>query len=273
MAENSGISWTDHTFNPWIGCTKVSDGCKFCYAKDLAEVRLGREWGPSAARVMTSNANWNLPLRWDRRAQRDGRRFRVFCASLADVFDDHPSILPEWRARLWRLIAATPNLDWLLLTKRPEHWLLYLPVDEPVAAFGNIRLGVTIENQAACDERAMDLVLASSLGWPTFVSYEPALGPVEWGALLDTGAVDWLIAGGESGQNGRPARPDWFRHARDLCQARGVPFHFKQWGQWAPRADVAGLADVRIFDEPDLHSVGKRAGGRTLDGRVWDQFP
>lgn len=121
MAENSKIEWTDHTFNPWIGCTKVSDGCKHCYAETLMDKRMSKvQWGPEGTRVRTSAANWKKPLQWNKQAAAEGRRYKVFCASLADVFEDRPELV-EWRRDLLNLILATPNLDWLLLTKRPQN--------------------------------------------------------------------------------------------------------------------------------------------------------
>lgn len=120
MAENSGIEWTHHTFNPWIGCTKVSPACDQCYAEEWnRRYEGGKNWGPHADRRKTKS--WSAPLKWNREAEAKGLRYRVFCASLADVFDNHKSILPEWRAELWLLIKATPHLDWLLLTKRPQN--------------------------------------------------------------------------------------------------------------------------------------------------------
>jgi protein gp37 len=121
MGENSKIEWTDHTFNPWIGCTKVSDGCKHCYAEALMDKRYGRvKWGPQGTRQRTSADNWRKPLQWNKQAVKEDKHYRVFCSSLADVFEDNPQ-LTEWRADLFNLIAETPNLDWLLLTKRPEN--------------------------------------------------------------------------------------------------------------------------------------------------------
>ena len=119
MAENSNIEWCDHTFNPWIGCQKVSPGCDHCYAEAMMDKRYGRvQWGPHGERVRTSQNNWNMPLRWAKKA--NGHRPRVFCASLADWLDNRAP--REWRSDLGRVIEATPELDWLLLTKRPENY-------------------------------------------------------------------------------------------------------------------------------------------------------
>lgn len=264
MGANSKIEWTDHTFNPWMGCTRVSEGCVNCYAEAMMDHRMQKvQWGPKGERIRTSRHNWAQPLKWNAWCAKHNIRQRVFCASLADIFDDHPSILPEWRADLWKLIAETPHLDWLLLTKRPQNWPAYLPTIEPRLMFSSIRLGVTIENDAARKARAHILALASNLGWPTFISYEPALGPVDWSFLKDLsspvyggggprsgggGASEasdtWLIAGGESGPAARPPHPDWFRAARDAAAAAHIPFFFKQWGEWAAVYD-------RDIEDPD----------------------
>lgn len=272
MVQNSKIEWTHHTFSPWLGCTKVSEACKFCYAETWAKRSGLVQWGPEAPRRLTSNDNWRQPLKWQREAQEMGARYRVFCASLSDVFDDHPSILPDWRERLWVLIERTPNLDWLLLTKRPENWPFFLPVAEPRPPFENIRLGVTIENQERADERGGPLTFASAVGWPTFVSYEPALGPVDWARLMPS--VDWLISGGESGAHARPSHPGWFRAARDAAAQAGVPFLHKQNGEWVSVSEVEGEGEHFQFpDYATVRKIGKKAAGRTLDGVTHDGFP
>lgn len=180
------------TFNPWLGCQKVSPGCEHCYAERFDARKLRSDethWGPKAPRLFQSDEYWRQPLRWNRRAQHLGVRLKVFCASMADVFEDRRDLDP-WRARLWALIRETPHLDWLLLTKRPENFCRMLPrnivdnVDRP--AFGNVWLGVTAEDQQRADER-IPLLLAT----PTvvhFVSYEPALGPANFRPYLITGA-------------------------------------------------------------------------------------
>lgn len=145
MAENSTIEWTTHTFNPWIGCTKVSAACDNCYAEAWAERFKQVEWGPHGARKRTSDANWQKPIKWNREAEGAAERPRVFCASLADVFDNHKSILPEWRADLWSLIRDTPKLDWLLLTKRPQNVNRYIPQEWRDNGWPpNVWLGTTV---------------------------------------------------------------------------------------------------------------------------------
>lgn len=284
MGANSKIEWCHHTFNPWYGCTKVSEACKFCYAESWGKRSGLVQWGPKAPRRLSSDAKWKEPAKWNAEAMLLGIRYRVFCASLGDVFDDHPSILPEWRNRLWSLIAATPHLDWLLLTKRPTNWAYFLPVAGCRPPFTNVRLGVTIEDEMAVAARGAPLQFASYCGWPTFVSYEPAMGSVDWRPLLGVNAIGWLIAGGESGHHARPAHPEWFRQARDQCAAANVPFLFKQWGEWAPGSNWPedetipsgqsnDFGDATLGDNGSVWRVGKKIAGRILDGREHNAFP
>lgn len=305
MAENSNIEWTDHTFNPWIGCQKVSPGCDHCYA-EARDRRFtgGALWGPHAPRRRTSQANWRAPLRWNRAAAKAGKRARVFCASLADVFDNHASIQQEWRDDLWTLIYRTPHLDWLLLTKRPQNIARYMPpAVENGGIWPNVWLGTTVENQTEADRRIPHLLAVPAR--VRFLSCEPLLGPVDLrpylGAKflhqrygLGAGALSWVICGGESGPGARPMHPDWARSLRDQCQAAGVAFHFKQWGEWGigasrdtrPEWTVGDLIEAStVFGEPAwiavqdkpwshlMENFGKRAAGRLLDGRTWDEVP
>jgi protein gp37 len=368
MAENSKIEWTDHTFNPWMGCTKVSPACKNCYAERDMDHRYGRvAWGPGGTRVLTGIENWAKPVRWNMLAQRRGqsmtygeavavygkklpkceshewdnrtkdennawlrehgvdplRRPRVFCASLADVFEDWKGPIVNskgergvidcnggwWftngpvsncyeltmdvvRQRLFALIDATPNLDWLLLTKRPENIKKMIPCRTDTSCDGdcadcsldgsrcrsrkNIWLGCSVENQEYADKRIPELLKCRDLSPVLFLSCEPLLGPVnfrwaKWDSWNDANGkprlrvdeldglrmLDWVIAGGESGPQARPTDPEWFRSLRDQCQTAGVPFLFKQWGE---------------FDE-SLQRVGKVRAGRSLDGVTHDGFP
>lgn len=299
--ENSNIEWTHHTFNPWIGCTKVGPGCDFCYAEVWDARGLQQResrWGPHADRTRTSAANWRKPLAWDRAAAAAGDRHRVFCASLADVFDNHASILPEWRADLWRLIAETPNLDWMLLTKRPGNIAKMLPDGLIAPAWGagypNVWLGCTVVNQEEADRDIPKLLAVPAR--VRFLSMEPLLGPVDlnhirlphgsgrawidalqpWWVTPDMRTrIDLVIVGGESGPGAWPMHPDWARYLRDQCVAAGVAFHFKQWGEW--EADQIGPEDARSINYPPGHvtfrRVGKKAAGRRLDGRTWDEMP
>jgi len=250
MAETTGISWTHHTFNPWSGCVRISPACANCYAANLPPgMRRGAVWAKDAERVVGSDAYWNQPIAWNRAALRADERRRVFCASTADVFEDRAD-LDVHRLRLWKLIAATPWLDWLLLTKRPAKMAEWAEQHGwPINAWA----GVTVEDQARADERIPLLLRVPAA--VRFLSCEPLLGPVslreipfEGGvihaltgahAYADTGRlppgepkIHWVIAGGESGHKARPSNAEWFRDLRDACIAARVPYHFKQWGEW-----------------------------------------
>lgn len=280
MAKNSSIEWTHHTFNPWWGCVKVSPACKNCYAEAWAK-RLGLSmWGPRAQRRFFSDAHWKEPLRWNREAERDGERRRVFCASMADVFEARAE-LDETRHRLWRLIEETPALDWLLLTKRPERIGRCVPWAE--AWPRNIWLGTTAETQKWLDKRVPALLKYAQAA-VLFISAEPLLGALDARPYLPapgkTGrSLDWIIAGGESGAKARPMNPSWARDLRDQVISSGAKFHFKQWGHWSPealgvdrehrRVEVLGRDGKPLV----LVSVGKKASGRRLDGITWDEFP
>lgn len=270
MTENSKIEWTDHTFNPVTGCQKVGPGCDNCYAEGWAKRSGLVKWGPKEARRETSAAYWRQPIKWNREAEAAGVRRRVFCASLADVFDN---AWPEGvRERLWALIAATPHLDWLLLTKRPGNIAGMLPPDWG-AGYPNVWLGCTVVNQEEADRDIPKLLAVPAA--VRFLSMEPLLGPVdlarwlpkepfymarcggcgrvstseEWASDEDDCwcnhcyshdinpldcSLDWIIVGGESGPHARPMHPDWARQVHDQCAAAGVPMLFKQWGEWAP---------------------------------------
>ena len=224
--ENSKIEWCDHTFNCWMGCTKVSPACDLCYAERLTK-RFGHaEWGPHAERVRTSAANWKKPYAWERRARTDpGSRPRVFCASLADVFENR--IPEQWRADLFQLIRETPTLDWLLLTKRPQLIAKLLPPDWG-AGYGNVWLGTTVENQEEADRRIPHLTAVPAV--VRFLSAEPLLGPIQ----PDLTGIDWVIAGGESGPGKRRMDPGWARALRDQCAATGTAFFMKQMDKVIP---------------------------------------
>lgn len=311
MSENSKIEWTDHTFNPWEGCQKVGPGCDHCYA-ETRNARFGggvaTNWGPGAPRRRTSPTNWRKPLAWNARHAEffgeHGRRQRVFCASLADVFDNAVPTL--WRQNLMTLVADTPNLDWLFLTKRignarkmlieaSMHDGRLLAANDQYAPPPNLWIGATICNQEEADRDIPKLLAVPAR--VRFLSMEPLLGPVvlrpawttRWpdrrADVQDGGCppLDWVIAGGESGPGARPMHPDWARDLRDQCAAAGVPFLFKQWGEWAPSEnwpdDVAipsgtiHYLDESRDDRQAMWKVGKKAAGRLLDGRQHDGFP
>lgn len=226
MGENSKIEWTDHTFNPWIGCTKVSPACDHCYAEAMMDTRYGRvRWGAGEDRKRTSPANWRKPIQWNRQAIADGARPFVFCASLADVFDNE--VDPLWRRDLFALIEATPALTWLLLTKRIGN---VVKMTDPAAGNPvlprNAAIGATMANQEEYDRDRMKLTDAADRCGPafTFASFEPLLGPI----ILDRNAPDWIIVGGESGHGAREMDPQWARELRDRAGRLGRVFFMKQ---------------------------------------------
>ncbi|MDN7525180.1 MULTISPECIES: phage Gp37/Gp68 family protein [Burkholderia] len=308
MSENTKIEWCDHTFNPWEGCQKVGPGCDHCYA-ETRNARFGGgtavNWGAGALRRRTSPANWRKPLQWNRDGTFyaiHGRRQRVFCASLADVFDN--AVDPAWRADLFRLIADTPNLDWLLLTKRignvmsmvseAAQYQFDLDCIERPRLHDNVSIGATIVNREEMLRDAEKLLAVPAR--MRFWSVEPMLSDL--GEIPTELMPDWVICGGESGANARPMHPDWARNLRDQCAAAGVPFLFKQWGEWAPGENCGGpptrterVADwfcdewsfstmtpgehdgLSYDDEPTVYRVGKKTAGRHLDGRTHDEFP
>lgn len=188
---------------------------------------------------------------------------------MADVFEDRVE-LDKWRARLWDLIEATPNLDWLLLTKRPE--LVSNKVPWEKAWPQNVWLGTTVEDQDWANERLP--ILMSVPAFIRFISAEPLLGPLNISKWLH-GGLDWVITGGESGPRARPSSPTWFRDLLNQCMAADVPFHFKQWGDWAPGQGI-NLAKARASQAADgttMVRVGKKVAGRSLDGTIWDELP
>jgi protein gp37 len=267
MSENSNIEWCDHTFNPWIGCTKVAPGCANCYA-EAQRMRFGKdEWGPGKARTRTSEASWNKVRKWNRQAQCNcgaagagGRecewcangckRPRVFCASLADVFEDRGD-LDEWRNDLFALIRETPHLDWLLLTKRPDvarEWLCeeyqgYSLRGDPDYAnppYPNLWLGYSV----ACRKDLEGVRhLRAAPAAVRFLSIEPLLEAVDLTPWLEcrcdkdgncdvclSGGLDWVITGGESGPNARPCDVAWIRGIVEQCKAADVRVFVKQLG-------------------------------------------
>jgi protein gp37 len=267
MAQNSKIEWTDHTFNPWVGCTNVSPGCDHCYAEAWSRRSGLVKWGKNPRR-RTSESYWRAPSKWQAAAAsyeaRHGRRQRVFCASLADVFDNQ--VDPAWRADLFDLIASTPALDWLLLTKRPQNIEKMLPQAWPDGGMSNVWLGATTEDQVRFDQRWQ--VLSRVPAVVRFISYEPAIGPIRLNRAHDL-QPDWLIAGGESGHGARPVRAVWMRDYIEDCEALGVAPFFKQWGTVKnnPLVSERGMtAKAAAVD-----AYGK--GGGLLDGQLYRKFP
>jgi protein gp37 len=276
MAKNSHIEWTHHTFNPWWGCQKVSPACDNCYAELWAK-RMGHQlWGATAPRRFFTDAHWKEPLRWNQEALDAGRRERVFCASMADVFERRSDLNAE-RERLWELIENTPNLDWLLLTKRPQNIKRIVPWRENWPA--NVWLGTTVENQAVGEKRLPLLLRIPAT--IRFLSCEPLLGQINlrpWLNIDGLFPIDWVIAGGESGPNSRPMHPDWVLDLLNQCQEFNVPFHFKQWGHWVPAELVneparATLLEIENERPVRLVRLSKKLAGRTLNGTTWDGVP
>lgn len=258
------------TFNPWKGCTRISPACDHCYAADWAK-RTGQAQLWEGERQRTTQSYWQQPLKWNQRAAASGVRERVFCASLADVFDNQ--VPEEWREDLWKMIWNTPHLDWLLLTKRPQNIRKMLPRGGAKLPPINTWFGITAENQTALEARMEHMVMAPGSVW--FISAEPLLGPLILPRMFRTwGKRAWVIAGGESGPRARPSNPQWFRDLRDQCVDAGVPFLFKQWGEWVSVSEVEGPGPHHTFDDGRVvRRVGKKRAGRTLDGVVWDQYP
>jgi protein gp37 len=388
MGANSSIEWTDHTFNPWRGCTKVSPGCEHCYAESLSKRTGHGEYKRGVPRERMSANYWKAPLKWNRDAMgsfqqvdmRDGTFHRgtieemaalklnvediraaypahprVFCASLSDWLDDEVST--EWLADLLKLIHDTPNLDWLLLTKRPQNWASRINAAyhwwgeahhraevhhsaSPLTrddfcniqawlsnwlggheAPRNVWLGTTVEDQTRADQRIPELLKIPAK--VRFLSCEPLLGAVDISKWLNigqryrqTGGLDspWVyegwhpqpeptiytrekihqvIGGFESGPGARPGHPNWARSLRDQCQAAGVSFFWKQWGEWREGVLITPgtkYPTVRMGEhgrnthfienctedmgqEVVMERVGKKAAGRLLDGREWNEFP
>jgi protein gp37 len=262
MAEYTKIQWADHTFNGWIGCQKVHEGCKNCYAEAMMDLRYGRvRWGGSSAggtRVRTKT--WKDPLRWDREAARTGTRPKVFCMSLADVFEDHPSLSP-WRSDLFRLIDRCRNLTWLLLTKRPENvrrmW------EGPPRE--HVWLGTSVSDQPTLETWGPRLLSCGGLAARLFLSVEPQLGPVRLAGIMPP--VSWVIVGGESAQGGSPAREfriEWARSIVEQCRDAAVACFVKQLGS---NADETVWSDSdRDFRRIPLETADRHGGD-------WSEWP
>lgn len=289
MADQTGIEWAHHTHNPWIGCTNVSPACDHCYAEIWANrFYAGDGLWSGGNRHRTSQANRNKPFKWNREAKRDGVRRRVFCLSLGDFADNQ--VPEEWRDETWETIAQCPDLDWLILSKRPQNYRKMLPKAAAVQLAGRdwpwpwVWLGTTSENQEEADRRIPELLKVPAA--KHFISAEPLLGLLR---LRETpsadGEGDWLasglsgerrglslvIVGGESGPDARPMRPAWARSLRDQCAAAHISFHFKQWGDWHP--DALLYRDIEGRCPPPNMRIGKKAAGRLLDGRTHDEMP
>lgn len=342
--ENSKIGWTDHTFNPWRGCTKVSPGCANCYAETMSHRNpktLG-VWGPQGTRVVASEAAWKEPLKWNEKAKAAGERHRVFCASMADVFEDwgwrilnhdgdvmrYNLLSGDWgvwpgratehdflvmqniRARLFKLIDATPHLDWLLLTKRPENVLRMMPdylpchcrIPEWEGAGNhspncdvfkprpNVWIGTTVENQQMADKRIPHLLKIPAA--VRFLSCEPLLGPLNLELYLqyppmtdgykmtftcqEWRGIDWVIVGGESGGKARPFYLQWAREIRDQVKGSDAALFVKQMGSNPIDIDRMPIPSGGIYDRRIplklAHSKGENPAEWPEDLRV-QEFP
>ncbi|HYC55856.1 MAG TPA: phage Gp37/Gp68 family protein [Candidatus Binatia bacterium] len=353
---STAIEWTDEVWNPVTGCTKVSQGCKNCYAERLfprvygKNLLINKTAALGTARdqmrtleearpreftdVLTHADRLEQPLKWKRPR-------RIFVNSMSDLF--HEDVPSDFIAAVFAVMHARTDHTFQILTKRAARMLAFSRWLDGVGGIGpftranpdvlrkwfgrlfptifnaaavwhagpadNVWLGVSVEDQDTFDERVE--ILGRVPAAVRFISYEPALGPIDCGNAFDGpvegspyGEIHWLIAGGESGPNARPAHPDWFRSVRDQCQAAGVSFFFKQWGEWTPdpelgrpyralhmkamppalgsiepllggRAFVAWERETSpgCFEGTQLVRVGKKKAGRELDGRTWDEFP
>jgi protein gp37 len=265
MAETTEISWCDATINLWWGCSKVSPGCANCYADSFSK-RWGKDiWGKGKPREDHRAGAIKTAMKLNRQAEKEAKRLRVFSASMSDWLDDE--VPKEWQNDLLRLIEATPHLDWLLLTKRPENWegvmtnALLDGVDmvhewvngRPPA---NVWIGTTVEDQARADERIPLLLDIPAM--VRFLSCEPLLEAVDvachfrchFTANGRWPGLNWIICGGESGPGFRPFNPDWARSLRDQCKAAGVAFHMKQMGGMRPNTMPPIPDDLMIREYP-----------------------
>lgn len=292
MSKDSSIEWTEHTFNPWWGCTKVSEGCVHCYAESFAK-RTGFSatgskftiWGDTARRRFFGEKHWQEPLKWQAEAAKLGVMHRVFCGSMCDIFEEQVSLAPDdfaamafARVRVLGIVKHTPNLLWLFLTKRIENAAALLPPQWQGGNWPrNVIVGVTIENQKRLDERMPHVAgfKREFVGASVFASCEPLLSSLEWDfrpGRYWLQYLDWVIGGGESGPGARPMHPDWIRKLRDDCANRDdmgrpwpLPFLLKQWGEWAPKQVFSGISE---WDKAPAHGlVYARGGFDSVTGR------
>lgn len=290
MSSQSHIEWTDATWNPVSGCTKVSSGCAHCYAE-----RISKRWGRDFSKVELHPDRLELPLHWRKPRM-------IFVNSMSDLF--HENVPPNFIHRVYRVMEKCPQHTFQILTKRPERAVDFYGGTSGAGLSApplrNVWLGTSIEDQKTADERIMHLLVCPAA--IRFLSVEPMLGPIrlllKWEAD-GPALLDWVIVGGESGPGARPMHPDWVRSVRDQCKAAGVPFFFKQWGEWMPvtplyegRDDTAedGSCDLEMVDrtghiyspqdgQPNdyrtwlMERVGKKRAGAMLDGREHREWP
>lgn len=269
------IEWADTVWNPTVGCSKVTEGCRNCYAERMAN-RLQAMGRPEYQGLVDDQGHWTglvnsvderlgEPLRWKQPR-------RVFVNSMSDLF--HENVTDWFIYTVFAYMFEAKNHTFMVLTKRPERMKSFMETSYPSWTKGfprNVWLGVSVEDQKSADERIHHLLRTPAQ--VRFVSCEPLLGPVDIREYLISGyteldgtaghkvpALDWVICGGESGPDARPMHPGWARSLRDQCQDAGVPFFFKQWGEWI-------LKDQWYF------KAGKKAAGRLLDGHEWNEVP
>jgi protein gp37 len=285
--DRTGIEWTDATWNPVTGCTKVSPGCDHCYAETIAHRFAGTPAYPAGFEVTLRPERIDQPLRWTRPR-------RIFVNSMSDLF--HDDISDGYIAAVWSVMARAPQHTFQILTKRHARMRnllagdLYDLVADDLTSdiYGNVTpirwplpnvwLGVSVETQQWADIRIPPLLQTPAA--VRFLSCEPLLGPIDLDPWTTGGppwhGIDWVIAGGESGPHARPMHPAWPRSLRYQCVEAGVPFLFKQWGEWAPTRVTDPLtrhAVHRFDDGRTMRRVGKKTAGRELDGTLWDQYP
>lgn len=313
MGKSTGIEWTDSTWNPIRGCSRVSEGCRNCYAESvaarfsglgqayfgLASFKIIGEGTPSehvephwTGDVRLIEKHLDDPLHW-----KEPRK--IFVNSMSDLF--HTRVKDEWLASIFDVMARAPQHTYQILTKRPERMrdaLLAGSAPDVACAFENTYrqewppknwlFGVSVEDQETVSHR---LKFFEGLDcFPLFISYEPALGPINWFETDFADLVDWIICGGESGPHARPIHPEWARSTRDFCKFHGIPFFFKQWGAWIPGAangftqwpEIDNSRPILMPEHPgragrDLHQVmlrvGKHNSGALLDGVEYKEFP
>ena len=308
MADKTGIEWTDSTWNPIRGCSRVSEGCRNCYAEGVA-VRFSKPGMPYEGLIATGG-QWNGTIKlvpdlldWPLRKRKP---MRIFVNSMSDLF--HESVPDTFIDKVFAVMAIAQWHTFQVLTKRPDRMVAYFAdmkkssdrgfnvcsyfgaTDEQVdriaripSGLPNVWLGVSVEDQATADERIpLLLQTPAAVRW---ISAEPLLGPVDLGKHLFVGAeggidfsytprnlLHWVVVGGESGRHARPMQREWARSLRDQCEAASVPFLFKQWGEWAPN----WLNDDNGIETPGsmwMDRMGKKMAGRMLDGKLHDEYP
>lgn len=300
MGEQTKIEWTDHTFSPWWGCTKVSPACGMplaghegehhgtCYAESFSN-RLGFNiWGQNVGRRFFGDGHWSEPEKWNRKAEKEGIRRRVFCGSMCDVMEDRRD-LDSHRERLYGLIQRTPWLNWLLLTKRPQNFRRLLPAEWVSKPEPNVWVMATVETpEYGWRIEALRNTPAVMRG----LSMEPLLAGFD---SLDLSGIGFVIAGGESGHGARPMHPSWPRAISVFCAQQNVRFFFKQWGEWQNGSGLTKdgmivLNDGRVVNSSNdvdqetrdhwgdyrptmMLRVGKKNAGRLLDGRGHNEMP